>query len=67
MKHYSIILALIFSTSNLAWAEDAPPFVKLVKGTGKPNNTKPAELFFTSDNEAARTYALSAALVSEYQ
>jgi hypothetical protein len=64
MKPYFAFLALIFSISNSAWAEDAPLPVKLVKGTGKPNNTKPAELFFTSDNGAANTYAISAALLS---
>lgn len=64
MKLYSLMLAFVFSISNLAWAEDAP-LVSLVKGTGKPNNGKPAELFFTSDNGAASTYALNVALVSQ--
>jgi hypothetical protein len=66
MKRYSFVLAFIFSISNLALAEDTPPpLVSLVKGTDKPNNGKPAELFFTSDNAAASTYALNAALVSQ--
>lgn len=65
MSRYLFLLALIFLNSNSAWAEDAPPLVSLVKGTGKPNSSKPAELFFTSNNGGASTYALNAALVSQ--
>jgi hypothetical protein len=65
MRRYSLMLAIILATSGFTCAAEEAPLVNLVKGTGKPNSSKPAELFFTSDNGAASTYALNAALVSK--